>query len=66
MSHADAIEQARQAWLGAVFAYGDHAERCAQCSKSLIRCDEGRRLARDDGRLWTIFQDARLDAGVFA
>lgn len=63
---ANPIEQARQAWLNAVFLYGDHADRCAVCAVGPARCDEGRQMAYEDGRLWSAFHDARLDAGVFA
>lgn len=61
---ANPIERTRQAWLDAVFAYGDHVERCERCAAGLRRCAEGQQLAREDGRLWSVYQEARLGVGV--
>lgn len=63
---SDAVERARLAWLDAVFTYSEHVEHCAACAVGPTRCEEGRRLAREDGRLWDVYQSARLGVGVFA
>lgn len=61
---ANPIEQARQAWLNAVFAYSEHVELCAVCTADPARCEEGRQLAHEDGRLWDVYQSARLGVEV--
>ena len=63
---ADPIREAKAAWLDAVFRYGDHVEQCDVCAAGLRRCAEGQRLAHEDGRLWDVYQSARLGVGVFA
>ena len=61
---ADPIEQARQDWLDAQFVASDHSLTCGLCARSVQRCAEGRILQGHAMTRWTVWYQARVDAGV--